>query len=250
MPVLAPFALPVQRPVPGDGWMLEHAAPGAPLLVALGGMPAPGEPPGFEFQGLRARLRATGLFLRDLEESWYLRGVRDAADDLPGLAAWLREQVQRLQPSRTVLVGNSAGAYAALALGALVDADEVIAIVPRSALSDEVNDALGDDRLRERRAGVQHLGPLDLVPLLEGEAARRWAEQGGRPAYRTRFRVLHALDNAQDRAHAARLTGLPETVVQAYPRGDHRLAAVLRAGGELDPLVAAALAGPRRRTGG
>ena len=120
--------------------------------------------------------------------------------------------------------------------------------MPRSALSDEVNDRLGDDRLAARRAAVQHLDPLDLVPLVEREAARRWAEQGGRPAYRTRFRVLHALDNAQDRAHAARLTGLPETVVQAYPRGDHRLAAVLRAAGELDPLVRAALAGPHRAT--
>ena len=172
--------------------------------------------------------------------------MRGAADDLPGLAQWLREQVRLLEPSRTVLLGNSAGAYAAIALGALVDADEVVAIVPRSALSDEVNDRVGDDRLADRRAGVQHLGPLDLVPLVQREAARRWAEHGGRPAYRTRFRVLHALDGAQDRAHAGRLTGLPETVVQAYPRGDHRLAAVLRAGGELDPLVAAALAGPRR----
>ncbi len=151
-------------------------------------------------------------------------------------------------------MGNSAGGYAALALGTLLEADEVLAVVPRSGLSDDVNDALGDDRFAAlRRAAVAALPAdaarfLDLRALLEDAFAARCAAHG-RPPYRTRVRVLHALDNALDTAHAARLAGLPETVVSGYPRGDHQLAAVLRASGELDALVAAALQGPPVRSG-
>lgn len=194
------------------------------------------EPP-FELAGLRRRLGVHGVHLRDPAQRW-------CDGQLDALAARLTEARDRLRPSRTVLVGNSAGAYAALALGALLDADEVLAVVlavvlalvPRSGLSEAVSAAVGDDRLVHLRRAADH--PYDdLVPLLREQAAHRPAGP-----YRTRSRVLHALDNALDTAHAARLAGLPELVVPAYPRGDHQLARVLRASGELDHLVAAALA--------
>lgn len=254
VPPPAPVAtvVPAQRHAP-DGWLEEGPGAGAPLLVAFGGMPEqPGTLPGFEFRGLRARLGADavhGLFLRDPSASWYLGGVPGAAPNLPALAGWLAGQLDRLQPRRIVLLGNSAGAYAALAVGALLGADEVIAFVPRSGLSDPVCQALGDDRLAATRARAlaRYAGngsPLDLPGVLETAFAQRVAQAGGRPAYRTRFRVLHALDNALDSAHARRLAGLPEVAVSAYPRGDHQLIRVLRASGELDLLVGQALRVP------
>ncbi len=198
----------------------------------------PGGDPGFEFRGLGARLGVHGLFLRDLDRCWYARGVVGVGPDLDAVARWVSAQRVRLRPSRTVLMGNSAGAYAALAVGALADADEVLAFVPRSGLSDEVSAALDDRRLdAQRRAAGPGRHP-DLVPLLAREHARRPPAR-----YRTRYRVFHALDNPWDRAHAARLTGSAELVVSAYPRGDHQLVTVLRDCGELDLLVQAALRG-------
>lgn len=235
--------------------LLDGGGPaGAPLLVVLSGLPPHGsDSPAFEGRGLCRRLGVPGILLRDSRLSWFLRGVAGVGEDLPQVAEALRTRIAELAPSRVVLMGNSAGAYAAIALGTLLEADEVLAVVPRSGLSDDVNDALGDDRFRDlRRCAVAALPEaaapfLDLRTLLEDAFAARCAEQG-RPSYRTRVRVLHASDNALDAAHAARLSGLPETVVSTYPRGDHQLAAVLRGTGELDALVDAALTGPRLRT--
>lgn len=163
----------------------------------------------------------------------------------------MRERVAATAPSRVVLLGNSAGGYAAVALASLLDVDEVVPVVPRSTLTDEVNDALGDDHFAELRRGALAGLPTAAVPLLDlravllaGFAARSAA---GRPPYRTRVRALHPTDDALDAAHAARLTELPETVVSSYPRGDHQLAAVLRTTGELDAVVDAARPAARLR---
>lgn len=231
-----------------DGWSEVPGPAGGPLLVVLSGLAPHGQEVAFEGRGLCHRLGVAGILLRDSAQTWFLRGVQGVADDLEGLAEALRARIAELAPSRVVLMGNSAGGYAAVALASLLDVDEVVAVVPRSALTDDVNDALGDDRFRAlRRAALEGLPAsaapyLDLRTLLE----ERFAALDPRPAYRTRVRVLHASDNALDAAHAARLSGLPETVVSTYPRGDHQLAAVLRTAGELDVLVEAALAGPRR----
>ncbi|MCW2606798.1 MAG: sulfotransferase [Frankiales bacterium] len=237
----------------GSGWSEEPGPVGGPLLVVLSGLAPHGQEPAFEGRGLCRRLGVSGVLLRDAAQSWYLRGVEGVADDLEGLAQALRGRIAELAPSRLVLMGNSAGGYAAVALASLLDADEVVAVVPRSGLSHAVNDALGDDRFADLRASVLAGLPddaarfLDLRPLLLDAFAARCTD--GRPSYRTRVRVLHASDNALDAAHAARLSGLPETVVATYPRGDHQLAAVLRGAGELDALVDAALAGPRLPAG-
>ena len=234
-------------PVPGHD--VVRAVPGptdGPLLVVLSGMPTePGGVPAYEGESLCRRLGVEGLLLRDPQLSWFVPELDRLALDLRARAAG----------RRLVLFGNSAGGYAALALGALADADEVVAVVPRSGLSHEVNDAAGDGRLRElrtpllaRAAGEPALQRfLDLPTLIRAESGRRSASTAGHADYRTRLRVLHASDNPQDAAHAARLVGLPETVVSTYPRGDHQLARVLRDAGELDAVVAAAVDGPVAR---
>ncbi|HEU4675269.1 MAG TPA: hypothetical protein VFS29_04740 [Motilibacteraceae bacterium] len=231
-------------------WVEEGPGAGAPLLVAFGGMPDDGGAARFELVGLRRQLpQAHGLHLRDPQRAWYLGGVAGVDGGFPGLVRRLGERIEELAPARTVLVGNSAGAYAALAVGAALGVDEVLAFVPRSGLSDEVSEMVGDERLAERRrVALTRFGdggaPLDLAEHVERCFAERLRAAGGQPPYRTRLRVLHATGNREDSAHAARFRGLSETVVQSYPRGDHQLAKVLRASGELAELVATALRVP------
>lgn len=246
-PTLATPVLPHPRTA---DWVEEGPGAGAPLLVAFGGMPDDDVAARFELVGLRRQLPPVhGLHLRDAQRAWYLGGLAGVDGGFPGLVRRLGERIAELTPSRTVFVGNSAGAYAALAAGASLGVDEVIAIVPRSGLSDGVSEMVGDGRLVERRReALARFGdggaPLDLVEHVERCFAERLRAAGERPAYRTRLRVLHATGNREDSAHAARLRGLPETVVQSYPRGDHQLAKVLRASGELAELAATALRVP------
>lgn len=252
-PTLPPLDRPgvhLLTPVRRDDWLEEGPGLGAPLLVAFGGMPDDGAEARFEFVGLRRRLDGVhGLHLRDSQRGWYLGGVMGTAGGFDGMLRRLARRIAELAPSRTVLVGNSAGAYAALAVGAALAVDEVIAFVPRSGLSDEVSGRVGDARLGElRRVALARYGdsdaPLDLAAHIERCFEDRMLAAGSRPAYRTRLRVLHATDNREDSAHAERLRGLPETVVQSYPRGNHQLAKVLRASGELDELIGNALRVP------
>ncbi|MGN6522724.1 MAG: hypothetical protein ACTHMZ_05940 [Actinomycetes bacterium] len=240
---------------PPADYLLEEPVVGAPLLVSFGGMPDPGTTARFEFRGLRRRLPGvTGLHLRDTHEAWYLRGLPGVDGGFAGMLDWLADQIASLRPCRTVMLGNSSGAYAALAAGAALAVDEVLAFVPRSGLNDAVTAQVGDARLASQRlaavatvtgsatgTGSDTAAPLDLVPWVTEAFDRRVAAAGARPAYRTRLRVLHATDNREDTGHAERLRGLPETMVAAYPRGNHQLAKVLRDSGELTDLVRTAL---------
>lgn len=98
------------------------------LLISFGSLAhrhGADEQPGarFEFVGAAKRIGAThALFLRDVEQAWYLRGGVDH-DPFGWLMDYVLAEVERLRPTHVVCVGASMGGHAAarcaLRLGAI-----------------------------------------------------------------------------------------------------------------------------------
>ena len=205
---------------------------GAPLLVAFGGIAGKVGILPFEFFNLTRDIEANKIYIRDLEQVWYQRGLPDVATDIDGIASFLAEKREEIEPSRMVLVGNSMGGYAAIVIGTLLDADRVLAFAPQTFIDRPHRFMYRDRRWPEQMRHV-HRAPnaryLDAKPLL-----RRL-----NPSCKTD--IFYSRYDRLDRIHAERLNFAPNVHTHALGEGGHSVIKHMRSSGALTSVVRDAL---------
>lgn len=109
----------------------------------------------FEWYGTRIKNACKHIFLRDVFKQWYLCGINRNIDSPEKLTELLREETQGFD---IFMVGSSAGAYAAIFYGSLLQAKRVIAFNPQFELnslltrsSEEINPLIFRLKDTERR---------------------------------------------------------------------------------------------------
>ncbi len=203
------------------------------LLVAFGGIKGGMGIAPFEFLRLASDVPTKRLFVRDLSQAWYQRGVPGLGETVGEAAAGLRTRIQESGARRVVMTGNSMGGFAALLFGAMCGADEVHAFSPQTFLGRWRRFRARDFRWREQIAAIHRRRPAGAVLDLR-RTLRGWEGPG----------IVHYCTNYDlDRAHATRLRGLPGVSLRGHESGDHQLVRTLRASGELVEILRAALRG-------
>lgn len=211
----------------------ESRHPGSDtILVAFGGLAGEMGVPPFEFFKLASDLPVSKLFVRDLEKAWYHLGVPDHGKDIPAVAASLRELIGGAE--RVVMTGNSAGGYAAILFGMLLEVDQVLAFAPQTMISPEALARMGDRRWDYR---IEEVGD-ELDPAFSDLASLLPVNQG-----QTTYDIYYDRDCELDRIHAERLEGVPGITLCPRAGGDHEIAKAMRDRGELREVVLGALAG-------
>jgi pimeloyl-ACP methyl ester carboxylesterase len=204
------------------------------LIVFSGLLGRLGPVPVFEFFNTVSSFGVKKAFLRDLTQSWYHRGVEGIGADVPAIADYLAKLIAESGATRTVLVGNSAGAYAALLFGQLLDADEVHAFSPQSFIDPDLRAQHDDHRWqvyvdRVVAAGGPDPRYADLLPVLS---------QGG---VSTTFHIYFPAPNRLENLHTLRLSGVEGVVPHPVDGGGHKLIKWLRDTGELEQILERAL---------
>ena len=222
-----------------DGPMsVEMDAESSTLLIAFGGMYGRIGMPPFEFFSLAGEIPVKRLFVRDLHQAWYHRGMPGHGTTLTSVADSLGELVARHEVDRLVVTGNSAGGYAALVFGTLLRADVVLCFAPQTVLDPGVLAAIGDHRWDA------HLEPL----VGEGALDSRWVDLGTALVSvahgASRYEVYFDESLSVDRQHVERLLGLPNLQLYRFGRGRHHLVAALRDSGALARILQRALHAP------
>jgi pimeloyl-ACP methyl ester carboxylesterase len=207
------------------------------LLIAFGGLNrAIGIPP-FEFLSLTSDVPVKRLFVRDVHQSWYHRGLPTLGRSIDEVADALRAVVAAHDVDRLVVAGNSAGGYAALLFGTLLGADTVLSFSPQTTIEPEALARMGDGRWDD------HLAPLVRDQALD----RRWVDlavalPGARDPSSTTRCLLFFDDTLElDRIHAERLRGLDGTRLYRFGHGGHYLVRTLRDCGALKQILQRAL---------
>jgi hypothetical protein len=205
------------------------------LLLAFGGMEGRIGMAPFEFLRLTGDIPVKRLFVRDLRQAWYHRGMPGHGGTLEAVTESLRATIAEHDVERMVFTGNSAGGYAALVFGTLLGADVVLCFAPQTNLDPAVLAEWGDHRWDER-----------LLPLVkDGALDQRWVDLGrALPAARvadTRYQVYFDDSLAVDRLHAERLLGLPGLRMYRFGGGAHHLVRDLRDNGALARILRGAL---------
>lgn len=220
-----------------SGVFLRLQEPSDSLLIAFGGLGTAIGIPVFEFFNVVSTMErpVKQMFIRDLQGAWYHRGVVAAGDNVEEVAEYVRGVAQRSGASRIVTVGNSAGGYAALLFGNLVQATEVVAFGPQTFISAGLRVIHRDSRfsvpLRRLRASrFYEPAYADLRKVFEAQGNTS-----------TRFTIHHSIDHRLDTLHARRMSGLPGVELKEHRCAKRALVRELRDSGELKSVLEAAL---------
>lgn len=161
---------------------------------------------------------------------WYLSGVRH-------LGRGMEESVPQLRAimsdyKRTAFVGNSMGAYAASALGALAGATTVLAISPQTRF-----DAAFHAQIEETRWGKS----FDHMRKTYDVENFRLASILSRVSSTTDIQLYAGAQCSQDDAYADDVSDAPGVTVHKVMQSGHDLAHDLKKSGKLDALVKEAI---------
>jgi hypothetical protein len=208
--------------VPKEGLVVDLEHDAATLVVAFAGLRGfLGGFPAFEFRKILSSVDVKSAFFRDHYAAWYHRGVVDVG---PGIESVLR-RLQELQKEaqRVVMVGNSAGGYAALLFAALLGC-EAYAFSPQTFIDPDLLRDAGDDRWDEELAVLLDSGFFDprygdLAPLLEKSEGR--------------FEIFYGALDGVDWKHVEPVRGLDGVTVNRIENCDHRVVRHLRDSGWL-----------------
>ena len=207
------------------------------MLIACAAM-SPLRPPPFHLFEATTGLPVKRLFVRDPALVWFQHGVPGFGETIDEVAASLKAIVDEQEVERLVVIGSSAGGYAALAFGSLLQADLVLAFSPQTILDRGWLDEVGDDRWPGHFKNLASLGGPDPHWVDLREALPRERRDG------TEFEVHYPSPYEKDARHAERLAGLPGVKLVGYERAYHNFIQGLRNRGELSEIFRAAGIGP------
>jgi len=207
--------------------MMLDLEPGSPTLVVafaglkgfLGGYPA------FEFRKTLSSVDVKSAFLRDHYSAWYHRGVVDVGPDIDAVAERLRALGR--EADRMVMIGNSAGGYAALLFGALFGCEAHV-FSPQTFIDPDMLHAAGDHRWDPELEVLLESGRFDrrygdLAPLIASSSGS--------------FHVYHGVEHPHDVAHAEHIRELPNVTVHPLEGTGHRVVLALRNSGWLHEFL-------------
>lgn len=205
------------------------------LLIAFGGMAGELGMPPFEFFKATGGIPVKRLFVRDLHQAWYHRGIPGHGATIEDMAAALGALVAASDVDRLVVAGNSAGGYAALLFGTLLRAEVALCFAPQTVLDLEILGEMGDHRWDDQIRALRSSGYLK----------ERWIDLGNalQPAStgQTSYQVYFDASFAFDRLHVERLAELPGIQLHSREGGEHDVARAMRESGELDRVLQGAL---------
>jgi hypothetical protein len=206
-----------------------------PLLVAFGGISGGLGLPPFEFMKMCEGIDVDRVFVRDIQQSWY-----HLSDDNLAMPERVIEVLgSMLVPGRrSVFVGNSMGAYAAILFGAILGCDSILAFAPQTFIDPENRTKHGDCRWEEQlsRVHASDLAVIEYFDLRQFLLTKTISKT-------EQIRLFYATDHHLDRLHAEHIETVPGVVLQKFASGGHGLIKELRDNGLLQTIILDALSG-------
>jgi len=199
------------------------------LLICCGGINGGMGIPPFEFLRLTQDININKIYIRDLNQSWYHKGLSDAGTSIEDIAIYLKNEIIGNNIKKVLITGNSAGGYAALLLGFLLEVEEVIAFAPQTFLNNFNRIIYLDNRWRKQISQLSKCKIpkeyLDLSILFEQKQLH------------TIFHIFFDKNVRLDRLHAQHLQKHKSIRMHEYVNGGHGLVQYLRDTGELKNIL-------------
>lgn len=184
----------------------------------------------FEFFKMTNGFNIDKIFIRDLNQSWYHKGLENKAQKLEDIAFMLRKIIKEKKYKNVVCLGNSMGAYASIIIGTLINVNKVIAFAPQTFLNNELREKYKDNRWIEQISNFPENIKKEYLDL-------RIFLNNYKKQNKTEINVYFALDERIDTIHALQLKDFKNINLISYIDGGHQLVQNLRKTGELYKIL-------------
>lgn len=197
------------------------------LFLSFGGVRMGSGMPPFEFTASLSSRGVPGYFIKDFRQSWYHEGLLGLSRDIAGTHLFLQELVARQGCKKLVTLGNSAGGYAAILFGALLNADRVAAFAPQAEVT---HDVVRQYANYDSPPPAQFLDKKTSVPSLVNFLSSR-------PTL-PEIRVYYGAECRPDVEDAGKLARFDRVKLVAVPdTAAHTIAAELKRRGQLSGIL-------------
>lgn len=199
-----------------DSLLFERCDTSRDLLLMFSGRPAGFRNPWrFHFQAMAAPLEVNKLYLRDCFGIWYHGGLEGHTRAITDTAAFLADFIEQQNIARVRTLGVSTGGYASLLFGALLGADRVYAIAPRTFLDPANRDRYGDWGMDDAFAQL-YSHPFTEPDYYDLKKVLHEHHQPGR-----RYRIFFDPEAERDLLQAEHVADVPEIEFSCHPGAGH-----------------------------
>jgi len=189
------------------------------LVISFGGVRGD-----FEFYGSLSKLDVDFVLVRDPTKRWYQHGLQDLEGGFQGLINYLSELIAEREGKKLVVVGASAGGFAAILFGSLLNADQIISYGPQTYISDELRAPLNERRWWPELKRIAELQYGDLLPVVSS-------------SIQSKIHIFFGSDDFFDFLHAAHLIECPNVTISMIENGDHAVSGTMKRDGLLIPSL-------------
>ena len=210
--------------------VIENLIPGSQkIFLFFGGIVGSIGMPPFEFYQASQILEYSKIFLRDVNQAWYQRGLPTIGDNPYAIGEYLKKKIVESGASDVYFVGNSMGGFAALLFCSMLQGGKVIAFAPQTFVSFEKRHKHGDYRWQHQIKKLQEtLVASDIYDL------KPWI-QNNFPQMQARIYV--STSDILDVQHAQELADFSNIEIICYPEAGHKLVTKLRDDGVLPQIL-------------
>ncbi|WP_179351492.1 hypothetical protein [Winogradskyella vidalii] len=208
--------------------IIERHSNSEVIIVAFGGIQNNIGMPIFEFFNIMKDKPYTKVFVKDNQQSWYHKGI-EGSDDINTTVILLKKILTSLDylNKKVVFVGNSAGGYAAIVFGVLLEADKVLAFAPQTFLGKWKRFVNREKRWKNEsnymlKGNTNPNYFLDLASFFKNNSLEV-----------VDIEVYYAMDSVSDMKHYKNIKDLSMTF-HLYPKGGHSLIKELKLKGILN----------------
>lgn len=199
------------------------------LIIVFGGIRGKLPFPVFEFFNTLNKYKINKMFVRDLNQAWYTKGLKGICNDAYGVKKYLDDKIKEINPTKTIFIGNSAGGYAAILFGVLCDINEIHAFSPQTFLDKTTRFFKRDSRWKKEIQNIDKSKTYNKSLNLKNFLKHYNLEQ-------ITINIYYSLTNKLDIIHTKMISNFSINFC-SYQTGGHELIKELRDNGELYQII-------------
>lgn len=189
------------------------------LIIIFGGIRNGVGIPIFEFKKILSEYENFDqLFLRDIQQMWYHKGIVDYANNIDELKFNLKSIISSY--NKVIFIGNSMGGFIAILLGILLNVNTVLAFSPQTFI-DKFRRFYFNDKRWFKQINNLHNNNINnkyynLKLVLK------------KSDYNTNINLIYSTIDRLDSIHATRLSRLSNVKLKGFDFGGHSLVSDLK----------------------
>src|SRR5690606_13457642 len=200
------------------------------LLITFGGIRQGMGMPVYEFYNSLKDLNSDKVYVKDINQAWYHKGINKEVKNIETLKQVLHEIIKRKSYDNVVFIGNSMGGYAAILFGVLLHVDSVIAFSPQTFINKVNRLWYKDERWTDEISKIYINNNYqkkfyNLKTLIKRNKSL------------TQIDIFYSTNDKLDRIHSERLKNNKQIDLHPYKIGNHNLIKVLRDEGTLVEII-------------